>query len=497
MESNASPVLSLKNVGKSFDQFVALKDATFSVKKGEKVGLVGANGSGKTTVLKIAAGIIQKDSGSIAIPKGVSVKYLAQALPEMNDKKLSGGEKMKLALKGIMEKGAGEEEADLFLLDEPTNNLDIAGLEMLEEFVRTSPKAFVIVSHDREFLDKTVTKIIEIDEATKTASIYDGNYSSYREAREAKVAREWKNYEDKVEKVEKLNSSVDEKTAWMNKLERKRLNIRFQPMHEREKPVAAVLRDKEAKMGRRARIMRERLATYKEDSESIQKPKTQPPLHMRFEIAERSGTEVFEIKDLKIQTGKKAILFPDISIQYGERILIEGKNGAGKSTLLKAIMSEFQKEKKETHREVEMQAEKILAGSISHCERLVVGYMPQDRVLRSNAVVLDEFLSVSGMDSGKQGREAAHNMLSRFHLKDADLKKEVRELSPGEQSRLLIGALVARKPNCLILDEPTNHIDLEVLTELEEALKKYQGTLIVVSHDRYFVRRVGFGRGIL
>jgi ATP-binding cassette subfamily F protein 3 len=101
------------------------------------------------------------------------------------------------------------------------------------------------------------------------------------------------------------------------------------------------------------------------------------------------------------------------------------------------------------------------------------------------------------MDSGKQGREAAHNMLSRFHLKDADLKKEVRELSPGEQSRLLIGALVARKPNCLILDEPTNHIDLEVLTELEEALKKYQGTLIVVSHDRYFVRRVGFGRGIL
>ncbi|HRH25910.1 MAG TPA: ABC-F family ATP-binding cassette domain-containing protein [Candidatus Paceibacterota bacterium] len=464
-------LISIKGISKKFDQLEILKDASFSVLPGEKIGLVGPNGSGKSTLFKILAEQVEKDAGVIEKAKSIKIEYLPQT--HENDPSYtnqSGGEMARQILAPII-----ASNADLFLLDEPTNNLDAEGLEMIELFVSKSNKAFIIISHDRRFLDTVVTKILDIDVETKSIMIYDGNYSSYAEQKEAFLERRWKEYTDKIEEVDRLNTSLTQRVSWIKEIEQKRFNIRNLPIHEKEKSHAAYLRDKEAKAGRRARVMKDRLETYKQDVESVRRPKELLPLKISFD-SKRGSTKVFDLIKVEKEIGDKRIGPIDMHIQHGDRIHITGPNGAGKTTFIKMLLGEIQPTN----------------GAIERGETVHIGYVPQERwIPRGDKTVIEEFLDTSTANGVDISQTDARKILNRFRITAEDVLKHLRELSPGEYSRLVIAELVAQKPTCIILDEPTNHLDLEVATEIEKALSTYSGALIIASHDRYFVEKVG------
>ncbi len=464
-----SIILSCTHLSKKFEDLEVLKDVSFTVHKGEKIGLVGPNGSGKSTLLKIIAGEIKNDSGSVTFGQNIKIEYFPQV--RLSQDEQSGGEIAKKILAPIM-----ASSADLFLLDEPTNDLDEDGLSMVEKFVTGSDKSFLIISHDRMFLDKTVSKIIEIDETTRTNFIYDGGYSDYAIEKLNKIERQWKNYSDKAEKQEKLQSTTKQKDDWVREIEKKRKNIKKLAIHEKEKPNAADLRDAEARASRRAVVMKRKLERFVEKTKDIEKPKRLLPLHIDFETT-RGSTIVFELKDVVKKIGDKEIGPFNFVIQYGQRLHITGPNGSGKSTLIKMLLSEIKND----------------SGNIKIGNDVTVGYIPQERsknLIGKNPV--EHFLnSVSGIPETD-----ARKILNRFRINGEDVKKDISQLSPGEYSRLLIAELVAKKPNCIILDEPSNHLDLEVLEELESGLVEYKGTLIVVSHDRYMTEKLNLEKSI-
>jgi macrolide transport system ATP-binding/permease protein len=461
-------VLSCRHLKKSFGNTDVLKDITFSIRRGERVGVVGPNGSGKSTLFMLLANLLEADSGTVNYGKGVIRAYLPQVHEE---EELSGGEVARKVLKPIM-----DSKADIFLLDEPTNNLDVSGLEMVEKFVNESSSAFLIISHDRMFLDHTVSKIIELDQYSKTAYVYEGNYSSYIEERDARIERSWSKYNDSQEKTQKLSREVDQRLSWMKKIEQKRLSIRKFHKNENDKPVAAILRDKEAKAGRRARLIKDRLEAHIEKTSStIEKPVRELPLRINFEPA-RGSTKVFDLVQVTKKAGAKVIGPVNTRIQYGDRVHITGENGAGKSTLLKIILGELSPD----------------TGEIIRGENVHIGYIEQSKNEgASDQTALEHFIGKAELDQTN-----ARKILNRFRISAEDVKKEVGQLSPGEYSRLVISELVALQPNCIILDEPSNHLDLEVLEELEGGLMDFLGTLIVVSHDRYFVEKISLSKEI-
>lgn len=460
--NSQSVILSCNHLTKHFGILEILNDVNFTISRGERVGLVGPNGSGKSTLLKIIAGLLEKDEGIITYSKNTKIEYFPQI--HFENKNLSGGEIAKKVLAPIISSGA-----NLFILDEPTNNLDLDGLIMLENFVMKSDKAFLIVSHDRAFLDRTVDRIIEIDPVVKKLFIHDGNYSDYIKFREARIEREWKEFADKSEKLNKLGASVKQRLSWVKEIESERMGIRKLAMHEKEKPAAAYLRDKEAKAGRRARIMKDRLEKFVEKTEDIVKPAHFLPLKITFDT-EHGSTKVFFLKDVEKKMGKRIIGPVNLSIQYRDRLHIVGKNGTGKTTLIKILLGEIAAD----------------SGLVERGENVKIGYISQERwANKTDKTVIDEFVSRT-----ETSQTNARKILNRFRITTEDVHKKVSSISPGEYSRFVIAELVALKPNCIILDEPSNHLDLEALEELENGLAKYKGTLIVVSHDRYFVDKL-------
>ncbi len=462
-KNQQSVIFSCSHISKSFGMINILKDISFTISKNEKVGLVGPNGSGKSTLLKIIANLLEKDSGMISYSKETKIKYLPQI--HLEEEKMSGGEIAKKILIPII-----SSDADLFILDEPTNNLDNDGLNMLENFIMKSSKSFLIVSHDRTFLDKIVTKIIEIDSVTKDSSIYNGNYSNYIEERERKVENQWKIYNDKIEKTEKLKTDLKNKLSWIKEIEKIRhSNSKIPKDKRKDKPTNADLRDREGRAGRRSKVAKNRFERFLSDNEEIEKPKHFLPLEIYFDNEEGS-TKVFSIKEIQKTIGKKIIGPIDFTINYGDRIHIIGKNGSGKTTLIKMIVGEIEYD----------------SGLIEKGENVKIGYISQERWFnRTSKTVLEEFLEITKLDESN-----ARRILNRFRITSEDIGKNISLISPGEYSRLVIAELLAIKPNCIILDEPSNHLDLEVMEELENALIDYKGTLIVVSHDRYFVNKI-------
>ena len=215
--------------------------------------------------------------------------------------------------------------------------------------------------------------------------------------------------------------------------------------------------------------MKNRLDKYREDSSDITKPKYDLPLQVYFDN-EQGRDKIFEIKNNEKKIGKRKIGPINLSIQYGDRIHVIGKNGSGKTTLLKMLVQEL----------------KADSGIIEYGKNVSIGYISQERWLnRPNKKVIEEFLETT-----KITETNARKLLNRFRITTEDVKKHISLISPGEYSRLIIAELVAIQPNCIILDEPSNHLDLEVIHELENGLQDYKGTLIVVSHDRYFVEKL-------
>jgi len=457
-KNQQSAVLSCSHISKKFELIEVLKDVSFTIFKNEKVGLIGSNGSGKSTLLKIIANLLEKDSGVVSYSKQTKIKYLPQI--HLDEEKLSGGEIAKKILIPII-----SSDADVFILDEPTNNLDIDGLNMLENFINKSNKAFLIVSHDRAFLDKIVTKIIEIDPITKSSSIFDGNYSAYMKERELKIERQWKEYNDKVEKTNKISENVELKSDWLKSIE----SMKKGKKAKEDDSKNPHWKNADGKAARRLKVAKNKLERFERDSEEIVKPKYNLPLKVIIDN-EPGGVKVFDLKDVVKKIGKRKIGPINLNIKYGDRLHIVGKNGTGKTTLIKMLTGELN----------------VDSGIIERGENLKIGYISQERWLnRSNKKVIDEFLEIT-----KISETNARKLLNRFRITTEDVNKHISLISPGEYSRLVIAELVAMKPNCIILDEPSNHLDLEVSEELENGLEKYKGTIIVVSHDRYFVEKI-------
>ena len=506
-------MLRLEHISKIYPTGEVLKDVNWEVKPGDRIGLVGVNGAGKSTQLKIIAGEMEPTSGELIRPASLHIAYLTQefevdptrtvkeefwrafgeanqahealmqvhrdletATPEKLDQLIhkmdkyqrqfeglngygleaqidkilpelgfeledgdrlvsafSGGWQMRMSLGKIL-----LQKPDLLLLDEPTNHLDLETIEWLENYLKGLTTPMVIVSHDREFLDRLCTQIVETERGV--SATYLGNYSAYlqqkAEAQEAQLSA----YERQQKELEKQQTFVD----------------RFR---------ASATRSTQAKSREKQLDKIERIEA---PTGSLR------TLHFRFPPAPRSGREVVIIKDL-VHTYDDKILFlgTDLLIERGDRIAFLGPNGCGKSTLLRMIMG----------------LEPFAEGTVelgSH--NVLPGYFEQNQ---AEALDLEKTVMETIHDEVPDWKnEEVRTLLGRFLFSGDTVYKKVAALSGGEKARLALAKMLLRPANLLILDEPTNHLDIPAKEMLEEALENYDGTAIIVSHDRYFISQV-------
>lgn len=489
-----------------------LDGLTFQIDQGERVGLLGKNGAGKTTLFKILTGELECDEGQVTIGQGrrlglisqipvypadytvenvlrsafsrlhklaeemealtarmaagesdsallrrygvlsekfevfggydtdVAVNKIAGGLSisqEMRSQlfdSLSGGEKTRVNLGRLI-----LEDTDILLLDEPTNHLDLHATEWLEDYIRSFRGTVVAISHDRYFLDRTVTRIIEVLDGK--AEFYSGNYSFYAVEKERRFQERMKQYQKEQAKIEQLEKAAEQLRLWA-----------FQGMD---------------KTYRRAISMEKRIERMRTTS----KPTKARKMDARFSTAEFHGDEVLSLRSLSKSYGDKH-LFDGINLKVegGERIALIGDNGTGKSTLIKMIVGELYPDD----------------GRIRQGPQVRLAYLPQ-------IIHFDhpDWNLVENMMAAKKGLSAqsARNRLAAYDFRGEDVFKPVSVLSGGEQSRLRLCMLMDDEINFLILDEPTNHLDIASREWIEEAVEAYDGTLLFVSHDRYFINR--------
>lgn len=500
--------ISLNKINKSYGFNNVLNNLSFDVKTNERVALIGSNGCGKTTTLKIIMGIESYDSGNISIRKESKIGYLTQMPPKEDDNvsaksvylrgvqelidlenkindfvenmssnekdiklldklqeefrisggyslkekiekirngfkitnelldreynKLSGGEKTLINLASII-----LSNPDILLLDEPTNHLDIDTLEWFEEYLSSYNGTVVIISHDRYFLDRTVNKIIEIENGN--ANIYHGNYSYYLKESEKRLMVEFQNYKNQQKEIKALKEAIERYKVWGAKSDN--------PM-----------------FFRRAKAIETRL----EKMEVIEKPKTKSELRINLNVEDRTSNRVMVISNLNLKIGNKELLRNShMEVYYKERVCLMGKNGAGKTTLIKNILNN-------TH-------DNIKLGT-----NIKMGYIPQEIRFDNEDLTIYEHMRKIFVGSESELR----SKLNQFYFTADNIDKKVKNLSGGEKVRLKLLELILKNANFLILDEPTNHIDIDTREILEESLLAYDGTILFISHDRYFINKI-------
>lgn len=500
--------ISLNKINKSYGFNNVLNNLSFDVKTNERVALIGSNGCGKTTTLKIIMGIESYDSGNISIRKESKIGYLTQMPPKEDDNvsaksvylrgiqelidlenkindfvenmssnekdiklldklqeefrisggyslkekiekirngfkitnelldreynKLSGGEKTLINLASII-----LSNPDILLLDEPTNHLDIDTLEWFEEYLSSYNGTVVIISHDRYFLDRTVNKIIEIENGN--ANIYHGNYSYYLKESEKRLMVEFQNYKNQQKEIKALKEAIERYKVWGAKSDN--------PM-----------------FFRRAKAIETRL----EKMEVIEKPKTKSELRINLNVVDRTSNRVMVISNLDLKIENKELLRNShMEVYYKERVCLMGKNGAGKTTLIKNILNN-------TH-------DNIKLGT-----NIKIGYIPQEIRFDNEELTIYEHMRKIFVGSESELR----SKLNQFYFTADNIDKKVKNLSGGEKVRLKLLELILKNANFLILDEPTNHIDIDTREILEESLLAYDGTILFISHDRYFINKI-------
>ena len=497
--------INFNKVNKTYGFNKVLNDIDLTVKSREKIGLIGPNGSGKTTILKLIAGIEIPSSGVISLRKGITLGYLSQ-IPEESDIKvkdyiystfseilkakeeldnydisdnykninkyiklqekfmnmggyeyetkiqkilpvfnitddilnrnfntLSGGEKTIIALIRILLL-----EPNILLLDEPTNHLDIEKIEWLERYLANYNGTIILVSHDRYFMDNVINKIFLVTK--RGIEEYFGNYSCFIEENEKRLMLEFKDYKDQQKQITAMKNSIK----------------RLQEYGRLCGPSGGEI------FYRRANSIKKRL----EKLEKIDKPEEKKNINLKFNESERSGKDVLCVKDLSISFGNK-ILFDKASfnIYYKERASLVGPNGTGKSTLIKEIL----------------RGNNVKLGS-----NVRICYIPQEITFENdNLSILDEarkyFIGPL---------EYLRSALFKYLFVGENINKKIKYLSGGEKVRLKLFCMMQDEYNFLILDEPTNHIDIDTREILESALKEFNGTILFVSHDRYFINKV-------
>ena len=430
-------ILNISNLSKSYVGQSVLKEVSFHLEEKEKAAIVGINGSGKTTLLRCILGIEEADEGGIAFSKDKKMAYLAQQHADMEQEdeeyeSLSGGQKTKKRLEEIL-----MEKPDLLILDEPTNHLDIGSIQWLEKVLKRYDGAVLLVSHDRYFLDKIVTKVIDLERGK--ARMYQGNYTAYVEKKKMIREAERKAYENQQAEI-KHQEAVIEKLKQFNR------EKSIKRAESREKLLSKV----------------ERL----EQPEDLQNE-----MRLLFMPREASGNDVLVAKDLgKSFDGKRLFSHGTFSIQRGEHVAVIGDNGTGKTTLLKILNGLIQADE----------------GEFRLGSKVKIAYYDQEHaVLHMEKTLFDEIQDTYPDMNNTRVR----NVLAAFLFTGDDVYKRVGDLSGGERGRVSLAKLMLSDANFLILDEPTNHLDIQGKEVLEEAIRNYEGTVLYVSHDRYFINR--------
>jgi len=522
-------VLKISNLSKSFDDKKLFENINFTLAEKEKKALVGPNGCGKSTLLKIIAGFEKPDNGNITL-SGLQVEYLPQELSIKNDlnlnvldclkkmtglreierrmqeleeklkdeknlleygdlqeqyerlngykfestakkilggfnldkyinkklEELSSGERAKVVFGGLLLKNS-----DILLLDEPTNNLDLPSIIWLENFIKQSRKAYLIVSHDREFLDNVVEGVIQINPHEKNIIKERGNYSDFIKRREQEFERQKQKYEKTQLKISNLLETIREKKQWAQKGSK-------QVTGDKDKILRGYLRDRSSKLGVNATAMEKQVEKLRE---KIKQPFQEKVSNINLEPQEIENKNLIRLDQLEVGYKNGFSLKPvSLDINEGERIAFIGDNGSGKSTLLKTMAGEIEP----------------LSGEVRLNKDLIMGRLMQSH----EGLLLEETIFSYMQKESNLSEEEIYRVLSHFRFKFDYANKKISELSPGEREKLILAKFCAQKANMLILDEPTNHLDLESIEALENFLKDYSDSIIVASHDRYFLQKI-------
>ncbi len=506
-------LLSLQGVKKSFGTNEVLRDASFVLQDGQRMGLVGVNGCGKSTLMKIIAGLETADDGTITMQKGIRLGYLAQqgmvdesktVLEEMESvfepvmrmeeelrslecqmaeavedeallhrlgsrydqltrtfeksngfgwrstvqgvlaglgfrkeqqsqpaKLLSGGERTRLCLARML-----LTEPDLLLLDEPTNHLDLKSIAWLEDYLRTYRGAVLLVSHDRYFMDHVCDRMCEL--LLGATECYDGNYTAYMAQRAQRFEIRMKAYEMQQKEIARQQAII----------------ARYRRFNREKSIRAAESREKRL-----------------EKMDRLEKPQDESAIHFRFDCRRRTGEDVLMVDELKKGFDQR-VLFDHVKmhLRAGDRVALIGDNGVGKSTLFKCLIGE----------------EKPDGGTIRLGAGVDIGYYDQHQAhLHENKTVLDEVWD----DFRRLDQTEVRGALGLFLFTGDDVLMPISTLSGGEKGRVALTKLMLRKDNLLLLDEPTNHLDMDSREVLEDALEGFPGTILAISHDRYFINR--------
>ncbi|GAA1232897.1 ABC-F family ATP-binding cassette domain-containing protein [Kitasatospora nipponensis] len=377
---------------------------------------------------------------------------------------LSGGQAARAGLASLL-----LSRYDVFLLDEPTNDLDLDGLDRLEDFVKGLRAATVLISHDREFLARTVTRVLELDLAQQQVNLYGGGYDSYLEerARSRRHARE--EYEEYADTRAGLEARSRMQKGWADKGVRNALK-KNPDSDKMRKAAATSSSEKQAAKAKQTQRMIERL-------EVVEEPRKEWELKMEIATAPRSGSVVATLRQAEVRRGEFAFGPVDLQIDWADRVAITGANGAGKSTLLAALLGRLP----------------LDSGQAALGSGVVIGEVDQARGLFFGDEAL---LSAFGAAVPDLTPADVRTLLAKFGLKAAHVLRPADTLSPGERTRAALALLQARGVNLLVLDEPTNHLDLVAIEQLESALASYTGTLLLVTHDRRMLEAVSVNRRI-
>lgn len=481
---------------KNFGEYEVFRNISFEITRLERVGIVGPNGVGKTTLLKVIAGEESPSAGLLRFFSPVSISVLNQYCPfpsalqveqavqnaapsgspvsteeilkkfgfaNLGDRKigdLSGGEKTRLQLACIW-----REPADLLLLDEPTNHLDLVQLDWLEGFIREYPGTIILVSHDRYFLDRTVSRVLELS-PTGMAS-FPGNYTNYQRIKAEQRARDERLFAEQARQAVKLEKAITEQVQWSAKAHRE--SAEKARAMGRKKGGKEYLRAKAKKIDRRVNNTVKRLERLRR--EKITKPATMETIDLSFRDAGRRGRQslITGWGLTKSYDGRELFDSVSLTLQPGEKIGLIGRNGSGKTTLLKILLGLEQPD----------------SGNVWSSPALQAGYLDQEaQSLDLEKTVLTELVDVCS-DPGR-----ARKLLAGLLLQGDTVYKQCASLSMGERVRVELAKLLLGSYDLLMLDEPTNYLDLESRERLEEALNDFSGALIIVSHDRYLLERV-------